>query len=116
MKLHSLLCPVESLAPALAFFTDTLQRPPKLHDGGRYAAFDIDGCTLALAAGDERLGTAAAPVLRVDDIRATLARMSSAGAVVLQSPQRGPHEWRALLQAPGGVPVILSERLRGAQP
>jgi len=111
MKANLLLCPVDDLDAAVAFYRDTLGLPVKFRDGDRYCAIDAGGFTLGLAAQEERIVAAAAPAFRVDDIEQSLSAMVAAGASVVRPPQRGPHEARAVLLAPGGTTLVISARL-----
>lgn len=111
MKATLLLCPVDDLDAAVAFYRDALGLPVKFRDGDRYCAIDAGGLTLGLAAQEERIVTETAPVFRVDDIEHSLAAMVAAGAAIVQPLQRGPHEARVVLRAPGGGTLVLSARL-----
>jgi catechol 2,3-dioxygenase-like lactoylglutathione lyase family enzyme len=110
MKIHTLLYPVDRLDPAVAFFRDTLGLPLKFRDGERYAALDAGSLTLGLAAGEERIVDRPALALRTDDLDGAMARLLAAGARVLSPAEEGPHETRAVLQAPGGHPLVLSAK------
>jgi len=110
MKIHTLLYPVDRLEPAIAFFRDTLGLPLKFRDGERYAALDAGSLTLGLAAGEERIVDRPALALRVDDLEDALAGLLAAGASLLRPAEEGPHETRAVLQAPGGHPLVLSAK------
>ncbi|WP_051749338.1 VOC family protein [Nevskia soli] len=127
MKMNLLLCPVNDLAAAIAFYRDTLGWPVKFRDGDRYCAIDAGGLTLGLAAQEERIVEEPAPVLRVDDIEQNLAVMIAAGASIARPLEQGPHEVRAVLRAPGGGTLVLSasrppgignpeKRANGSQP
>ena len=112
MKMNLLLCPVSDLDAAVAFYRDTLGLTVKFRDGERYCAIDAGGFTLGLAAQDERIAAEVAPVLRVDDIELSLAALVTAGASMLRPVERGPHEARAVLRAPGGTTLVISARLQ----
>lgn len=111
MKASLLLCPVHDLDAAVAFYRDVLGLPVKFRDGDRYCAIDAGGFTLGLAAGAERVADEAAAVFRVEDIAESLNVLVAAGAQVLRPVERGPHEARAVLRAPGGGALVLSARL-----
>ena len=111
MKAILLLCPVDDLDAAVAFYRDALGLPVKFRDGGRYCAIDAGGFTLGLAAGEERIVTEAAPAFRVEDIEHSMAAMLAAGASIARPLERGPHEARVVLHAPGGGTLVLSARL-----
>jgi predicted enzyme related to lactoylglutathione lyase len=111
MKSSLLLCPVNDLDAAMAFYRDVLGLPVKFRDGGRYCAIDAGGFTLGLAAGAERVVDEAAPVFRVEDIADSVTALVAAGARVLRPVERGPHEAHAVLRAPGGTVMVLSAKL-----
>jgi predicted enzyme related to lactoylglutathione lyase len=111
MQLTMLIQPVDDLATAADFYRDAFGYTEKFRDGTRFCLFDTGALPLALAAGEERLAERAAPVYRVDDIDAALARLTSAGSRVLRPLEQGPHEWRAVLADPAGNPLILTARL-----
>jgi predicted enzyme related to lactoylglutathione lyase len=111
MKSGLLLCPVEDLDSAVTFYRDILGLPLKFRDGARYCAFDAGGYTLGLAAAAERVADCAAPVFRAEEIESAVQALLAAGASLVQAPQRGPHEWRAVLRAPGGGQLVLSAPL-----
>jgi predicted enzyme related to lactoylglutathione lyase len=111
MKSSLLLCPVNDLDAAARFYREVLGLPVKFRDGERYCAIDAGGYTLGLAAREERVVEEAAPVFRVEDIADSLDTLVAAGAEVLRPIERGPHEARAVLRAPGGGTLVLSARL-----
>jgi predicted enzyme related to lactoylglutathione lyase len=110
MKANLLLCPVNDLEAAVSFYRDTLGLTVKFRDGGRYCAIDAGGFTLGLAAQEERIVEEAAAAFRVEDIEQSLARLAAAGAEVLRPVERGPHESRAVLRAPGGGTLVISSK------
>ena len=112
MKTKLMLCPVQDLDAAVAFYRDVLGLPVKFRNGARYCALDAGGYTLGLAAREERIVEAAAPAFHVEDIEATLAMMFKSGASVVRPLERGPHELRAVLRVPGGNTVVISAGLR----
>ncbi|HZR35593.1 MAG TPA: VOC family protein [Nevskia sp.] len=111
MKTKLMLCPVEDLDAAVAFYHDVLGLPVKFRDGGRYCALDAGGYTLGLAAREERIVDNAAPAFHVEDLDAAVAAMLASGASMVRPPERGPHELRAVLRVPGGNTVVLSAGL-----
>jgi predicted enzyme related to lactoylglutathione lyase len=110
MKAHTLLYPVDALDPAIRFFRDALGLPLRFRDGERYAAFDVGGLVLGLAAGAERIVPEPALAFRAEAIEPAIARLLAAGATLQQATAPGPHELRAVLHAPGGRPLIVSAR------
>lgn len=110
MKASLLLCPVSDLDVAVNFYRDALGLPVKFRDGQRYCAIDAGGFTLGLAAHEERIVDEAAPAFRVEDIEQGVARLVTAGAQLLRPVERGPHESRAVLRAPGGGTLVLSAK------
>jgi predicted enzyme related to lactoylglutathione lyase len=111
MKSNLLLCPVDDLEAAVAFYRDALGLPLKFRDGDRYCAFDAGGYTLGLAARDERVAEVAAPAFRVEDLGSALHALLGAGASLLRPVEAGPHESRAVLGVPGGGALVLSAKL-----
>ena len=111
MKTKLMLCPVQDLDAAVAFYRDVLGLPVKFRDGERYCALDAGGYTLGLAAREERIVDDAAPAFHVEDMDAALETMLRSGAEVVRPVERGPHELRAVLRVPGGNTVVLSAGL-----
>jgi len=111
MKATLMLCPVSGLDEAVSFYRDALGLAVKFRDGERYCAIDAGGYTLGLVAEEERIVDTAAPVFRVDDIERAVSDLLEAGAQLLRAVERGPHERRAVLRAPGGGAVVLTARL-----
>jgi predicted enzyme related to lactoylglutathione lyase len=111
MKIALVMHPVQNLDAALRFYVDALGLPIRFRDGERFAALDAGGVTLALAAHDERIVDTPALALRVDDIEAAVARLVAAGALVVQPPEKGPHEWRTVLRDVDGHSFVLTARL-----
>jgi len=111
MALHSLFYPAQSLDSELQFFQQGLGLTTRFRDGGRFAALDVGGLTIGIAAEDERICTQAAAVFRVVDIQQSVALLLAAGATLLRPVERGPHEWRAVVASPAGHHLILSSKL-----
>ena len=111
MKIALVMHPVQNLDTALRFYGDTIGLPTRFRDGDRFAALDAGGVTLALVARDERILDTPALAWQVDDIDTAMARLVAAGARVVQPPQKGPHEWRAVLRDVDGHPLVLAARL-----
>jgi len=111
VKTKLMLCPVVDLDSAVAFYRDVLGLPVKFRDGDRYCALDAGGYTLGLIAGEERIVDQAAPVFQVDALESAMEMMLRSGATTLSPAERGPHEVRAVLRAPGGGAVVLSAPL-----
>lgn len=110
MKAHTLLYPVDALDPAVRFFRDALGLSLRFRDGKRYAALEAGGLMLGLAAGTERIVAEPTLAFRVDDIESAIAHLIASGATLLRPTEEGPHELRALLQAPGGRPLIVTAK------
>ena len=97
---------------AIGFLRDRLGLELRFGDGGRFAAFALPQTTLALLGEDERIVETASLALQVDDIEQTLASWTAAGAAVLRPVERGPHELRAVVSVPGGLQVVVSQKIR----
>lgn len=110
MKTNLLLCPVDDLDAAIDFFRDAMGLPLKFRDGDRYCALDAGGITLALVAGAERIVSEPTLAFRVEEIEGAVAHLAVCGATILRPVETGPHESRAALRAPGGVPVIVAAK------
>jgi len=113
MNLQMLMLPVESIDGALAFYQGHLGLSLRFRDGDRYAALDAGGIRLALCAGAERIAEVATPVFRVNGIEEAVERLLAAGARLRRAVETGPHERRAVLDAPGGGTLLLSEKITG---
>lgn len=103
MRLGNVLIPVADLDQAIAFYG----LPVKFRDGDRFAALDGGGVTVALAGPSEHVTEGIAPSYKVDDVARAVQEMSERGAVVLQQPEAGPHEIRAVLRDPSGNAFVL---------
>ena len=110
IKIRSILIPVEDLDGTLAWMTGELGCAIKFRDGDRYAELDGSGQSIALVAQNERLVDRPALSVRTDDLDGAMDAFQRRGSEVVQAPERGPHETRAVLRAPGGVLVVLSSK------
>lgn len=108
MKATSIVVPVTDLDAACAFYRDALNLTLKFRDGNRYCAFDLGGFGLALVAGEERIIDEPALTVKVEKLGAAVASLQIRGAAIVQPAERGPHEHRAVLRAPGGALCVLS--------
>ncbi|MDX6739433.1 VOC family protein [Actinocorallia sp. A-T 12471] len=107
LRLGHILLPVSDLAVALAFYRETLGLKVKFQDGDRYAALDLGGATLALAAPAEQPAPGVTTLgLKVADVTVTAAALRASGAAVSEVTE-GAHEQRALLHDPDGNPLVL---------
>ena len=97
--------PVDDVAAAVTFWREVLGVDATFVDGDRWAQFDVGGSRLALA-GADRTSDLPGVMVKVDDVAATRERLVGAGHDVTPV-ERGPHELRCVLDAPGGVPVTL---------
>ncbi len=103
-KLSSVV-PVDDLPAAVSWWGRTLGIEATFVDGDRWAQFDLGGTRLSLA-GTDRSDDRPGILVKVDDVEASRAELVSGGADV--GPiERGPHELRCVLEAPGGVSVTL---------
>jgi predicted enzyme related to lactoylglutathione lyase len=107
-RIGNALYPVQDLEQAVAFYRDGLGLAVKFQDGARFAALDGGGTTFALAGPEEDVtGGEPAVSFKVDDVAATVAKLTAAGAQVVRAPEEGPHEIRAVLRDPAGNPFVL---------
>jgi predicted enzyme related to lactoylglutathione lyase len=102
------LYPAKDVEAAVAFYRDALGLTVKFQDGSRFAALDGGGTTFAIA-GEEEDVTEGVPAVsfKVDDVKATTAEVTAAGARLVRGPEEGPHEIRAVLRDPAGNPFVL---------
>ncbi len=110
MKIHSVLIPVDDLGLAIELLTSKLACTVTMRDEDRYCALEAGGQVLALVAGKERVSDTAALVIRVADMEAAIDTMTAGGGKVISSPSEGPHEVRAVVRGPGGLPLVLSAK------
>ena len=108
MKVGHVIVPADDLDAQLDFY-GALGLTTKFRDGDRYAALTDGAVTLGLAdASQQPVPGRVLLSIEVDDLDAVLAQL--AGAVV-GDPVVGPHERRALVEDPGGNPVVVYEKL-----
>ncbi|GAA3810724.1 hypothetical protein GCM10022226_33980 [Sphaerisporangium flaviroseum] len=111
-KLGNVLIPVADLDKAVAFYTETLGLTVKFRDGDRFAALDAGGVTIALAARAEQVaGPVTAPCYKVGDVAEAVRDLTEAGAELVNGPETGPHEIRAVLRDPSGNVFVLYSSL-----
>ena len=106
-KVGMAILPAKDLDAALTFYREALGLEEKFRDGDRFAALDLGGTTVALAAGEEDRAGVAALSFKVDDVRDAVVQLRGAGAEVLRDVEEGPHEFRAVLRDPAGNPFIV---------
>jgi catechol 2,3-dioxygenase-like lactoylglutathione lyase family enzyme len=97
--------PVADLAAAVTAWSALLGAEPTFVDGDRWAQFDVGGARIALA-GSDRTSDLPGLMLKVADLDAARAEAAAQGLAVTE-PQTGPHEVRATVTGPDGVPVVL---------
>jgi catechol 2,3-dioxygenase-like lactoylglutathione lyase family enzyme len=90
---------------AVRFYSDVLGLTLKFRDGDNWAAFDVNGMTLALEGGAPRGATVS---LRVEGLAALVGELRDRGAMV-SDVLAGPHENRATLTDPAGNELMLYE-------
>jgi hypothetical protein len=97
--------PVDDVASAAAVWAAILGAAPTFVDGDRWAQFDFGGRRLALA-GTDRVSNLPGLMIKVSDLKDARDRAEAQGLTV--GPiEEGPHEWRCLVEAPGGWPLVL---------
>ncbi|WP_034483495.1 VOC family protein [Actinomadura oligospora] len=107
-RLGTVLYPAQDVEQAVAFYRDELGLTLKFQDGDRFAAFEGGGTTFAIAGPEEDVtGGAPAASFKVEDVAATVERLTAAGATLVRGPEEGPHEIRAVLRDPAGSPLVL---------
>lgn len=106
-QLRSVVLRVDDMDEACRFYTEVLGFTLKVRDGGRWAALDGGGVTVALAGGTERPPDATAISVKVADVPAALRRALGGGAVLVAAPAEGAHEIRAAVRDTEGHLVYL---------
>ncbi|AEA27274.1 Glyoxalase/bleomycin resistance protein/dioxygenase [Pseudonocardia dioxanivorans CB1190] len=107
-RIGNVLHPVPDVAAAVEFYGSVFGFATKFVDGGRYAALDAGGTTLALAAPEEDVtGGVPAASIKVADVAAALAALVEAGGTVVREAEQGPHEVRAVARDPWGNTVVV---------
>ena len=101
---------VRDMDAAVAFYGETLGLALKFRDGDRWAAFDVNGVTLALESGLPTGDGGATVSLRVRDLDGLVEALRGRGADVGEVTT-GPHERRADLSDPSGNHLVLYEPL-----
>ena len=97
--------PVDDVAAAAEVWTALLGAAPTFVDGDRWAQFDFGGRRLALA-GTDRVSNLPGLMIKVSDLEEARARAVAQGLAAGPIEAR-PHEWRCLVTAPGGWPLVL---------
>jgi hypothetical protein len=107
----SVLSAVTDLDAATSFFSDRLGAVAKFRDADRYCALDIGGINVGLLAGAERIvdQTALAVQMSLQEIRHLL---EASGVHPVRPLEVGPHEYRAVVRAPGGSLLVLNAPLQ----
>ena len=106
-KVGMAILPAKDLDAAERFYREGLGLEAKFRDGDRFAALELGGVTVALAAGEEDRAGVAALSFKVDDVNSAVAQLCDAGASVMRDVEEGPHEYRAVLRDPAGNPFIV---------
>lgn len=97
--------PVDDVAAAAAIWAALLGVAPSFVDADRWAQFDVGGRRIALA-GSDRVSNLPGVMLKVSDIEAARSLATDQGLTV-GAVREGPHEFRCLVEGPGGWPIIL---------
>ena len=106
-KVGMVIHPVEDLDACARFYRETLGLSELFRDGDRFCAFDAQGVTIALAAGDEAVANTPVVSYKVTNLDASIEKAIAGGAVVVQPASAGPHEVRAVLRDPSGNAFVL---------
>jgi catechol 2,3-dioxygenase-like lactoylglutathione lyase family enzyme len=101
---------VHDMDRAVAFYQDVLGLRLKFRDGDRWAAFDVGGTTVALAAAGAEAAVGATLSLRVDDVDAW-AREAAGRGLAAGAPEDGPHERTVTVVDPEGHRLIVYSAL-----
>jgi len=98
---------VSDMDAAVAFYQHELGLTLKFRDGDRWAAFDVGGATLALAASSEAggapPGSGAVVSLRVADAE----RWAETAGMETGPVETGPHERRVRITDPDGNRLVV---------
>jgi catechol 2,3-dioxygenase-like lactoylglutathione lyase family enzyme len=97
---------VDDMDRAVAYYRDVLGLTLKFQDGGRWAAFDVGGVTLALSAEEPRSRDGATVSLRVGDLDAW-AKAAAGRGLEAGEPETGPHERKLTLTDPEGNRIVV---------
>jgi hypothetical protein len=110
----SVLSAVTDLDTAISFFCDRLGAVEKFRDADRYCALDIGRINVGLLSGTERIvdQTALAVQMSLEEIRGLL---EASGVHPVRPLEMGPHEYRAVVRAPGGSLLVLSAPLQSGE-
>jgi len=96
------------LDAAVRFYTEVLGLGLKFRDGDHWAAFDVNGVTLALEGGAPGGPGGATVSLRVEGLAEVVDQLRAKGATV-GAIETGPHERRAIVTDPAGNQIVLYE-------
>lgn len=99
---------VADMDRAVAFYGEALGLPLKFRDGDRWAAFDVGGTTVAVAAAEDRAAPGAGATLsfKVADVDAW-AREASERGMEVGPVETGPHERSVTVADPDGHRMIV---------
>jgi catechol 2,3-dioxygenase-like lactoylglutathione lyase family enzyme len=111
-KIGNVAYEVSDMDAAVAFYRDTLGLTLKFQDGGRWAAFDVGGVTLALAGADQSAGPGATVSLKVGDVEAW-SREAAARGLEVGPVRTGPHEQLVDVVDPDGNRLVVYSPLAG---
>ena len=107
-KIGNAMYPSKDVNAAVAFYRDGLGLGLKFQDGDRFAALDGGGTTFAIAGAEEDVtGGEPAVSFKVEDVAATVGKLTAAGGTLVRGPEEGPHEIRAVLRDPDGNPFVV---------
>lgn len=106
--LRSLLVPVRDLAESVRFYQEQLGLSLVFQDGERYAELTAGSLKFALATPEDHPApTSVLPTFKTADVQQTVERLCVNGATVGVPPREGPHEIRAVVRDPAGIPFAV---------
>ncbi len=108
-RVQSVYYTVKDMDRAAAFYETVFGMKLKFRDGAKWTQFDAGNVSFALSSAEESASTEGGAVvaLEVDDLDAYVARMTEAGATLLQQRDMGAHGKVAAFRDPEGNVVQL---------
>ena len=110
-RITSVIYPAANLQGSISFFAEAFGFHLRFQDEERFALLKSGDVSVALSSGEEDIAETVAISILVTDLAKALDRALSAGAELVSSPKRGPHELRAVVKDVTGNAIILYEKL-----